>query len=309
MRPAFGGRDAACGRSAAIMACRARWNVGVAASHGGSRFRSAMCCAARQRCTIGAKPVVWPYVRTHWAREGSGPGGVREIVQTDAERSRLEHTDRRQTLTSDNLFDLLIYYGRVPGEILLKNDVQVDDPQGQYECEIWVCGGYVIKASLNPHPLGTRPYYTCSFEPVPGQIWGRGLPMLLRDVQRVANGATHSLVRNMAPVLDVGTWVCSRCRRGRRRARSWRGCRLGGVGCAAGIGHRAHLARAGHVAREQRQPEQRQPARGRDMGWWVRPARSALDGQTAGAAGPAISRRLRHSLGNQHALRFPAMSG
>ena len=38
-------------------------------------------------------------------------------------------------------------------------------------------------------------------------------------------------------------------------------------------------------------------------------ARSALAGQAAGAAGPAISRRLRHSLGNQHALRFPAMSG
>ncbi|MBI5543175.1 MAG: hypothetical protein HY901_04760, partial [Deltaproteobacteria bacterium] len=35
------------------------------------------------------------------------PGGVREIVQTDQERSRLENTDRRQTLTSDNRYDIL----------------------------------------------------------------------------------------------------------------------------------------------------------------------------------------------------------
>lgn len=126
------------------------------------------------------------------------PGGVREIVQTDQERSRLEHTDRRQTLTSDNRYDILIYYGKIKGELLAKHGVDVPDTQRMYESEVWVCGGLVLRALLNPHPLGKRPYYTCSFENVPGSIWGRGLPQLIRDVQRVCNSAARSLVRNMA---------------------------------------------------------------------------------------------------------------
>lgn len=126
------------------------------------------------------------------------PGGVREIVQTDQERSRLEHTDRRQTLTSDNRYDILIYYGKVKGDLLAKHQVEVDDPQKMYEAEVWICGGLVLRALLNPHPLGKRPYYTCSFENVPGSIWGRGLPQIIRDVQRICNSAARSLVRNMA---------------------------------------------------------------------------------------------------------------
>lgn len=126
------------------------------------------------------------------------PAGTRELVQTDQERATLENTDRRQTLTSDNRYDTLIFYGKVKGDLLAKHGVEVDDVQKQYEAEVWVCAGMVIRAMLNPHPLGRRPYHTCSFENVPGSIWGRGLPQLLRDTQRICNGAARSLVRNMA---------------------------------------------------------------------------------------------------------------
>lgn len=126
------------------------------------------------------------------------PRGYREVVPTDAERATLESTDKKHTATTDGRYDVLVYYGRVEGALLEKHELEVEDPQAQYEAEVWVCRGVVLRAMLNPHPLGTRPFYVGSFEKVPGSIWGRGLPQIVRDIQRVCNAAARSLVRNMA---------------------------------------------------------------------------------------------------------------
>ncbi len=127
------------------------------------------------------------------------PAGVRELVNTDSERAILEHVDQRQVGTTDNRYDVLAYYGKISGRLLMEHRVPgVNNPQRVYEAEVWICNSTVIKAVLNPHPLGTRPFYCSSFEPVPGQVWGRGLPTILRDVQRVCNASARALVRNMA---------------------------------------------------------------------------------------------------------------
>lgn len=129
------------------------------------------------------------------------PNGYAEQANTDHERDELEQTDHdNQTscASADNSFEVLVYYGKVPADLLIAHGVHLDDPQEHHEAEVWVCAGQVIKAALNPHPLGVRPFYTAAFEHVPGSFWGRGLPQLLRDTQRMCNASARALARNMA---------------------------------------------------------------------------------------------------------------
>jgi hypothetical protein len=95
-------------------------------------------------------------------------------------------------------YDVLVYYGRAKGQLLHEWDVDVKDPQREYEVELWVTGGRAIRAILNPYPLRRRPFYATSFDKDPSSFWGKGLPDLLADIQRVANATVRALVKNMA---------------------------------------------------------------------------------------------------------------
>ncbi|QUN44683.1 hypothetical protein KEH56_36550 [Burkholderia cenocepacia] len=107
----------------------------------------------------------------------------------------------------DETIDVLDFWGRVQGSVLQDWGIDVDDPQAQYECNAWLVGNYVIRALLNPDPLGKRPYRVTSFNKLPGQFWGEGIPQLVRDVQRTANSAARALIRNMSfasgPVVEI----------------------------------------------------------------------------------------------------------
>lgn len=98
-------------------------------------------------------------------------------------------------------YDALEYHGPVLGKDLLEwglGQEDVDDPMAMYEACVWLIGSWVIKAQLNYDPLGQRPYYSTSYEEVPGEFWGMGLPDILDDVQGVVNAAVRSLNNNMA---------------------------------------------------------------------------------------------------------------
>jgi hypothetical protein len=127
----------------------------------------------------------------------SHPGGValpNEVTQAQ----EVEEGKDQDVGAPEQLYNCIVYYGRVPARVLAAYGLGDTDFQGTQEAEVWVCGERVIRAILNPHPLGTRPFYTSSFCAVPGGFWGRSLPNLLDDVQRVANAAARALVRNMA---------------------------------------------------------------------------------------------------------------
>ena len=93
--------------------------------------------------------------------------------------------------------DVLDFWGRVPGSVLEDWGLAVEDVDAQYECNAWLIDNYVVRALINPDPLGRRPYHVTSFNKLPGQFWGEGIPQLLRDVQRTANSAARALIRNM----------------------------------------------------------------------------------------------------------------
>ncbi|MDR6384945.1 portal protein [Paraburkholderia caribensis] len=132
--------------------------------------------------------------------------GFRDWLSSDGERARAEKKQGTLWQSSETI-DVIDFWGRVDGKLLQEWGIAVDDEQAQYECEIWLVGDYVIRALLNPDPLGRRPYHVTSFNKLPGQFWGEGIPQLVRDVQRVANSAARALVRNMSyasgPVVEV----------------------------------------------------------------------------------------------------------
>jgi len=56
----------------------------------------------------------------------------------------------------------------------------------------------VVMARVNPHPLGKRPYYADSYDPINDSIWGNSPPELMRDVQAICNACARSIVNNMS---------------------------------------------------------------------------------------------------------------
>ncbi|WP_143752285.1 hypothetical protein [Burkholderia sp. SRS-W-2-2016] len=132
--------------------------------------------------------------------------GFRDWLSMDGERARAEK--KQGTLWRDNeTIDVLDFWGRVQGSMLQEWGIEVEDKEAQYECNAWFVGHYVIRALLNPDPLGQRPYRVTSFNKLPGQFWGEGIPQLIRDLQRAGNSAARALVRNMAfasgPVIEI----------------------------------------------------------------------------------------------------------
>jgi hypothetical protein len=56
----------------------------------------------------------------------------------------------------------------------------------------------VFHATLNPDPLGRRPYRIASFQSVAGTIWGDGLPEIIANVQDIQNSVVRQFKNNQA---------------------------------------------------------------------------------------------------------------
>jgi hypothetical protein len=159
--------------------------------------------------TLAQFPAGWEWNGTldRTEEESADSGATSSAYGGGGASGGITESPEYTTTHTGGMHDVLIYYGKVLGSVLqdLNGTAEDDgdavdglDAYRSYEAEIWVTGGYVIRALLNPNPLGTRPFYATSFDPVPGSFWGRGLPDLLRDTQRVCNATVRALVKNMA---------------------------------------------------------------------------------------------------------------
>lgn len=138
-----------------------------------------------------------------------GDIGHRIRTTHDNERQRLEGREH-EDWTSDTVIEGLNFWGEVRGAWLLQWGVPAElipDLDDDYEANVVMIGPHVIRAALNPHPLGRRPYNCNSFERVNGQIWGKGIPQIISDLQDMCNSAARSLANNMAlssgPMVDL----------------------------------------------------------------------------------------------------------
>ena len=127
------------------------------------------------------------------------PNGYEEADLTvDAKSLEGNEDENEASDTSINLYDLLGFFGKIPGSYLVQYGVEVEDEQRLYEAELWSCADIVIRATLNPHPLGKRPFYAASFERIEGSFWGECVTSKVAEPQRICTAAVKSAIRNAA---------------------------------------------------------------------------------------------------------------
>jgi len=113
------------------------------------------------------------------------------------ESERARANDEQASIWEREGFEALQFWGEVPGKELADWGIEVSDPHEQHDVECWMIGPEIVKVQLNPHPLVRKPYGKDSYERVPGSFWGRGVPDLMRDCQRLVNAAARAMVMNM----------------------------------------------------------------------------------------------------------------
>jgi len=133
--------------------------------------------------------------------EDYGRGGLQEWLIVDSTKAQAEGRSTTAVMNnSEHLIDALQFWGTVSGQVLRDwgmSDAEVPDIAKQYYCECWLIGQYVIKASLNYHPLGKKPYYKASYEDIPGTFWGNSTYDLIKDCQDMVNSSARALANNM----------------------------------------------------------------------------------------------------------------
>lgn len=127
---------------------------------------------------------------------------------TESERQRLEQETSYMWLSPPGVIDALNFWGRVPGWKLMSWGVKgIEDETKDYECNVLLCGRYVLYVALNPNPLGRRPYRKSCYDAVAGAYWGRSIPNLARTPQMMCNGAACAMGDNMGMASGPMAWV------------------------------------------------------------------------------------------------------
>lgn len=143
--------------------------------------------------------------------EDYGRGGLHEWLWIDGQKATAEGKNLSEVMSnSDGLIDALQFWGSVQGSLLIEwglEDGTVEDPLKDYPVELWLIGNWVIKATINPDPLGRKPYYKAAYEEVPGSWLGNSPMDLIRDCQDVCNAAARALVNNMGISSGPQVWV------------------------------------------------------------------------------------------------------
>jgi hypothetical protein len=135
-------------------------------------------------------------------------GHLEGWLWTESERQRLEQETTYMQLTQPGLIDALSYWGSVPGWKLMSWGVKEDlEETRDYECNVVVCGHYVLYAALNPNPLGRRPYRKACYDAVPGAFWGRSIPNLASTPQKMCNAAASAQADNLSIASGPQAWV------------------------------------------------------------------------------------------------------
>lgn len=133
----------------------------------------------------------------------------------ESERADLEQRDSAVSQVysakgNERPMAMLSFYGTVSGKMLRDWGVEaakVPDDTKDISVFAYLIGGEVIGVTLNPHPTGRLPFYSDSFERVPGSCYGNAIPDLLEDVAGVGNAALRALVNNLAIASGPMGWM------------------------------------------------------------------------------------------------------
>lgn len=127
------------------------------------------------------------------------PNGISWLT-TGIEEERAEEENKGSSTNADKgVYHALHYWGSAKTKDIEEwgLDIDTSDPNKYWEIEAILVGTEVIKCQLNSDPLKRRPYYKASYQNIPGSFWGRSLPSLMRDIQRMCNACARALANNM----------------------------------------------------------------------------------------------------------------
>lgn len=135
-------------------------------------------------------------------------GGLRAWLWSDAERRMIEGSTH-DVWIEDYLVDAIHFWGSVEGKTLIEYGLTegVEDQLAYYEVDAVLIGSDVIRCEINDDPLGRRPYFNASYDPVPGAFWGNAIYELMADCQAMINGAARALNANLGlasgPIMGI----------------------------------------------------------------------------------------------------------
>jgi len=135
-------------------------------------------------------------------------GHLEGWLWTESERQRLEQETLYMWLAPPGVIDALNYWGSVPGWKLMSWGVAGDlEETREYECNVLICGRYVLYAAMNSDPLRQRPYRKACYDEIPGAFWGRSIPDLAATPQQMCNAIACALADNLSIASGPQTWV------------------------------------------------------------------------------------------------------
>jgi hypothetical protein len=97
-------------------------------------------------------------------------------------------------------YEVLEYWGYADARDLQECGVVVSEDllNEELQVNVWLLGGEVIKAVLNPTPKQEQPYHVFYFEKDDSSIFGKGLPRVMRDSQINVCAGTRMMLDNSA---------------------------------------------------------------------------------------------------------------
>jgi hypothetical protein len=139
-------------------------------------------------------------------------GHLEGWLWTEAERQRLEQESLYMWLSPPGVIDALNCWGNVPGWKLMMWGVHTVDGSPleetrDYDCNVLLCGKYILYATINSDPLGQRPYRKACYDEIPGAFWGRSIPDLCATSQRMCDGIACALADNLSMASGPMVWV------------------------------------------------------------------------------------------------------
>ena len=134
-------------------------------------------------------------------------GHIENWLWTESERQRLEQETLYMWLSPQGVIDAISYWGCVPGWKLMSYGVPDLEETREYECNVVVCGRYVLYAALNPNPLSERPYRKACYDEIPGAFWGRSIPDLTATSQMMCNAIACAQASNLSIASGPQFWV------------------------------------------------------------------------------------------------------
>lgn len=155
--------------------------------------------------------------QTEFKKLGSFKGFDADLINEIISQNRggnyteeMHETERRviagiNTHGTQNRFEVLEYWGVVSGHELASTGIAVDDETAEYQANVWLCAGRVIKAMLNPLEPNRIPYQIVPYERGLHSFWGVGVPAMMKDSQQVINAAARMMIDNSA--LSAGAQV------------------------------------------------------------------------------------------------------